>query len=177
MCSHRGSDAIWQGLGPLFFAAVQGSSFSHLAAAPSLGLLSLSTWKASDDPAGAGTVGQDQRWGAWLLLPFFQPEVCLMTASNGGEGEKSREPREEAASVSPGSLAPCFPVEDARVCNCTWGTDVVTVLAPTVGGLLVALGWYAMKVTHHTEEILCKPKMFSGAVRTLSLSPSRTRVM
>ena len=150
MCSHRGSEAIWQGLGPLFLAAVQGSSFSHPAAPPSLGLLNLSAWKASEDPAGAGTVGQAQRWGTWLLLTFCQPEVCFMTAYNGGEGEESREPREEAVSVSPGSLALAFQLRTPG--SCTWGTDVVTVLAPTVGGLPVALGWFAVKVTLITQE-------------------------
>ena len=45
-----------------------------------------------------------------------------MTAYNGGEGEKSREPREEAVSVSPGSLALAFQLRTPG--SCTWGTDV-----------------------------------------------------
>lgn len=56
MCSHRGSEAIDRG-----WAAVQGSSLSHPAAPPSLGLLNLSTWKASEDPEGVGTLRQAQR--------------------------------------------------------------------------------------------------------------------
>lgn len=79
--------------------------------------------------------------------------------------------------MSLGSLALVLPVEDSGECNGTWGTDVVTVSAPTVEAPVHGPGMIRNESdSYHRRNSSVSLRCFLLSSQDLTLPLSRSRV-